>query len=61
MNQINLKLVKNEHLSSITRQVEELSRLLRNAEKNEKKLILDKQNQWFITRAGENIIRLQGK
>lgn len=61
MNQINLKLVQNEYLSGLSRQVEELSRLLCNAQKNEKKLVADKKNQWFITKAAENITKLQGK
>ena len=60
MNQINLQLVQNEYLSGLSRQVDELSRLLRNAQKNEKKLITEKKNQWFITKAAENIIKLQG-
>ena len=61
MNQINLQLVQNEYLSGLSRQVEELSRLLRNAQKNEKKLVAEKKNQWFITKAAENITKLQGK
>lgn len=60
MNQINLQLVQKEYLSGLSRQVEELSRLLRNAQKNEKMLIAEKKNQWFITKAAENIIKLQG-
>ena len=36
MNQINFQLVQKEYLSGLSRQVEELSRLLRNAQKNEK-------------------------
>jgi hypothetical protein len=60
MNQINILLVKKEYLSGLTRQVEELSRLLCNAQTNERKLIADKTNQWFITKAAENIIKLQG-
>ena len=55
MNQINLQLVQNEYLSGLSRQVEELSRLLRNAQKNEKKLVAEKKNQWFINKAAENI------
>ena len=61
MNQINLQLVQNEYLSGLSRQVEELSRLLCNAQKNEKKLIAEKKNQWFINKAAENITKLQGK
>lgn len=61
MNQINLQLVQNEYLSGLSRQVEELSRLLRNAQKNEKKLVAEKKNQWFINKAAENIAKLQGK
>ena len=61
MNQINLQLVQNEYLSGLSRQVEELSRLLRNAQKNEKKLVAEKKNQWFINKAAENITKLQGK
>jgi len=60
MNQINFQLVQKEYLSGLSRQVEELSRLLRNAQKNEKKLIAEKKNQWFITKAAENITKLQG-
>ena len=61
MNQINLQLVQKEYLSGLSRQVEELSRLLRNAQKNEKKLVAEKKNQWFINKAAENIAKLQGK
>ena len=32
-----------------------------NAQKNEKKLIAEKKNQWFINKAAENITKLQGK
>ena len=60
MNQINFQLVQKEYLSGLSRQVEELSRLLRNAQKNEKMLIAEKKNQWFITKATENITKLQG-
>lgn len=61
MNQINLQVVQKEYLSGLSRQVEELSRLLRNAQKNEKKLVAEKKNQWFINKAAENITKLQGK
>ena len=61
MNQINLQLVQNEYLSGLSRQVEELSRLLCNAQKNEKTLVAEKKNQWFINKAAENITKLQGK
>jgi len=61
MNQINLQLVKKEYLSGLSRQVDDITRLLRNAEKNEKKLMAEKTNQWFITKAAENINKLQDK
>ena len=58
MNQINLELIKNEYLSGLTRQCDELSRILFNAEQNVAKLVADKKNQWFITKGNENIIKL---
>ena len=60
MNQINLQLVQNEYLSGLSRQVEELSRLLCNAQKNEKKLIAEKKPMVY-QQSVENITKLQGK
>ena len=60
-NQINKDLVKKEYLSGLSRQCDELSRILFNAEQNVAKLVVEKKNQWFITKGNENIIKLQGK